>query len=261
MDAGGLIFAAMVAAVAGTILGALSGLIPGLHVNSTALLLVAVQVPLTAGFATALAGWGPGPDDLAILVSAMIVALVVAHVMVSMVPAVFLGAPAPETALSVLPGHRLLLEGRGLEAVRLGAWGALAGTIVTICALVPLRFLMGTPLDAYDRVRPGIPFLLFGLVAFLILTETPPSRISGGAIGPLAGRYPDSSLLASAARGQRAKAGGVFALSGGFGFLLLGVPGMATAPLLLTIPTLPGSSVLFPLFAGLFGIPGLLMAD
>ncbi len=80
----------------GAILGSVSGLVPGLHANNFALLL--------AGFATAV----PGPP---LYVGCAMLAAGVVHTFLNAVPAMALGVPDAEMAITALPGHRMVLEG------------------------------------------------------------------------------------------------------------------------------------------------------
>ncbi len=61
------------------------------------------------------------------VVACCIFAASTVHSFVDFVPSVFIGAPDPDEALSVLPGHRLLMEGRGMAAVRAAAVGSAVG--------------------------------------------------------------------------------------------------------------------------------------
>ena len=105
-----LILAACVALGFG--LGILSGLTPGLHLNNFAAMLLALSPQLLA--------LGLTPFQMA----SIILAASISQTFFDAIPAIFLGAPDSETALTVLPGQRLMLEGRGMEAVRLSALGS-----------------------------------------------------------------------------------------------------------------------------------------
>ncbi|RJS70734.1 hypothetical protein CW714_06865, partial [Methanophagales archaeon] len=48
------------------------------------------------------------------------------------IPAAFVGAPEADTALSLLPAHRLLLEGRAYEATVLSAIGSFGAVIFSL---------------------------------------------------------------------------------------------------------------------------------
>jgi TctA family transporter len=170
---------ALLFAVLGVLLGALTGLVPGLHVNTLAAWLVAVHLPL-GGFLVA--GLGVPVEDASLLIISMLVGALVAHESVEIIPAVFLGAPNAETALTVFPGHRMLQKGQGYEAVVAGATGSLFGAIVALALLLPLRLAMGSPLNGYEAARWAVPVVLVGISALIILLEKE-SRASQTLVG------------------------------------------------------------------------------
>jgi len=79
----------------GVAIGILAGRTPGIHVNTTIPLLLSLSF------------FFPSPYYLAVL----IVSVAVTEIFIDYIPSIFLGAHDADTALSVLPGHRLLLEG------------------------------------------------------------------------------------------------------------------------------------------------------
>jgi len=192
--------------LAGIALGTCSGLVPGLHANNVALLLAAVAPSL------------PGEPRL---VGAAIVATGVTHTFLDVVPALALGVPDPAMAASALPGHQLVLEGRGRAAIRLSALGSASAVLLALPLAVPVTELM---IAVWPTVAANLPTVLCAVVAFMLLTE-------GSVVGAVAGAT-------------------AVALSGALG--LVALPLQPSAPL-------PGS-VLAPLFAGLFGAPILLDA-
>jgi putative membrane protein len=191
----------------GIALGTLSGLVPGLHVNTLAILLAAVAPAV------------PGDPHL---VGAAMLAAGVVHSFLDIVPTLAIGVPDAAMAVSALPGHRLVLGGRGREALRLSALGSGGAVLVAIALGVPVTLAM-------QRVAPilvaHIRFVLAAVVGILVVTE----------------------------RTQRARLGGVLALaaSGVLGVLTLDLqPG----------GVLPGGDMLLPLLSGLFGVPVLIQA-
>jgi putative membrane protein len=93
---------------------------------------------------------------------------------VGFIPSIFLGAPDEDTVLSVLPSHKLLLEGRGMEAVRITGLASLYGVILST-AMLPLAFLL-VPIT-YDSARNVIlPLLGFAMI-YLILRERKSEKI------------------------------------------------------------------------------------
>ena len=194
-------------ALVGVGLGAVSGLTPGLHANAFALLLAAS------------AGALPGPP---VAVGAAMLAAGVVHTFLDVVPALALGVPDPSMAASALPGHRLVLAGRGREALRLSALGSTAGALAAVPLAVPLTRAAGVLAPALGR---HLPLVLGGVACYLVATE---SSVRAALVGVLS-----------------------FCLSAGLGWAVLGLEPSGPLPVV---------SVLAPLFAGLFGAPVLLDA-
>jgi putative membrane protein len=131
----------------GILAGTFTGLVPGVHVNLLAALIVAL---------------GVGAQGAAFLV-----ALSITHSFLSVIPGVLLGAPEADTALGVLPGHRYLLKGLGYMAVKLTLVGSLFGLLIAL-ALVPAWYFM---IGFYDYVRPYIGYALLAVSAYMIARD------------------------------------------------------------------------------------------
>lgn len=140
-------------ALAGVGLGVVTGLIPGLHVNN----LTPFMVTLAAGSSL-----------ISLNLAAAIVAMSITNVFLSYIPSTFLGAPEEGTELSVLPGHRLLLEGRGYHAIRLTTIGCLGGLLLSAALLLPFLLVI-TP--AYEFISPHMHWLLISVVVVMIALE------------------------------------------------------------------------------------------
>ncbi len=153
----------------GAALGTVSGLIPGIHVNTLALILVSSYASMISLFHFFTAGI----DDryLPLLVSATIVSAAVVHSFLDFIPSIFLGAPDDSTAISVLPSHRLLLAGEGMRAVHSAAVGSLVGASSTVLLAIPVQWLMGPPVNLYLHLTPFIPYLLAGVALLLVLSQ------------------------------------------------------------------------------------------
>lgn len=141
----------------GISLGTITGLILGLHVNNIS--------PLMLGLASSM---------LPLNLAAAIVAMSITNVFISYIPSTFLGVPEEGSELSVLPAHRLLLEGRGYHAIRLTTWGCLGGLLLSAALLLPFLFLV-TP--AYEVIRPGMHILLTFVIVTMILLERSKGKI------------------------------------------------------------------------------------
>ncbi|MFB6143265.1 MAG: tripartite tricarboxylate transporter permease [Halorientalis sp.] len=191
----------------GILLGLASGLVPGLHANNMALLLGA--------FAPAV----PGPPRF---VACAMLAAGVVHTFLDVVPTLALGVPDPAMAASALPGHELVLAGRGREALRLSALGSGLAVVFAVPLAVPVTGLVTA---VYPTLRANLAAVLAAVCVLLVTTE----------------------------RSYRAKVGA------GLGVAASGALGMATLDANVT-GLVDAGGVLAPLFAGLFGAPVLLEA-
>lgn len=191
----------------GIALGTVSGLVPGLHANNFALLLAAAAPTI------------PGPP---LYVGAAMLSAGVTHTFLDVVPALALGVPDAAMAATALPGHRLVIEGRGREALRLSALGSGLAVLFAVPLALPMTDVM---VSVYPTVRANLPLVLGGVAGFLVVTEWSMRTRFGG-------------LLA-------------FCLSAGLGWLTLDITPQAP---------LGGGGMLMPLFAGLFGAPVLIEA-
>ena len=191
----------------GGLLGVLSGLVPGLHANNFALLLAAIAPTI--------------PIDPIFLGAAMVTAGVV-HSFVDIVPALTVGVPDAAMAIAALPGHRLVLAGRGREALRISAAGSLCAVIFALVLAIPITWLM---IRSYPMIRAHLWIVLASIVCILLLTE----------------RSVQAAVVALFS----------FGLSAALGLTTLDVD--PSAPL-------GAGSMLMPLLTGLFGAPVLIDA-
>jgi len=206
----------------GFLIGCVSGLTPGLHVNNLAFLLV--------GFAGALS------DVVALTgLGLVLITASVTHTFLDAVPSMVLGVPDESMALVALPGHRMVLEGEGREGIVLSAVGSMLGVVAGFALVVPLTFVM---VRAYPTLDANMPYVLAGVVVLLLLTE------QGGEVG----RHGTTSTLHDALA-VRAKAAVVLVASGLLGLYVLRMDDEATGALV------GEPSLLMPLFVGLFGVP------
>ena len=164
------------ALILGLAAGIVSGILPGIHSNTIAQFFDSLlSDPLILGIA--------------------IMAATSVHVVLSFLPSIFLCVPDSSTVLSVLPGQRMLKEGKGLQAINISAFSALAAMIISI-ALIPVFFILIPSL--YSLVKPVMAPALTLICIGLILQERELDKIT--------------------------KAAFIFALSGIFGLLLLSAP-------------------------------------
>jgi putative membrane protein len=126
----------------------------------------------------------------------------ITHTFLDFVPSVFLGVPDADTALSVIPAHRMVLSGQGFEAVKLTVIGSLLSIIVAIF-FIPVM-IIAMPL-AYVFLKPFIAWILIVVIAYLILKEKTKNKIfwsffifcSSGILGFIVLNFPnlDEPLL------------------------------------------------------------------
>lgn len=142
------------AVLLGIVLGTFTGLTPGIHVN----LVSAVLLSFAHSSFSAI----------------VIIAMAVTHTFLDALPSIFLGAPDSDHALSVLPGHKLLMDGLGFDAVRLTVIGSLCGLVLALALMPLLVFIFPT---VYDQVQPWIGWLLILIITLLLLKEKAPAKI------------------------------------------------------------------------------------
>ena len=142
----------------------LTGLIPGIHVNLVSMILISMS------------GYLLGITDVVSL-CVFIISMSVTHTFLDSIPSIFLGAPDSDMALGVLPGHRMLLEGKGYEAVKLTVIGSLLALIVTLL-LIP--FMIPFVPKIYSFVQPYMGYILIFVVVYMILKEKKVGKIMWG---------------------------------------------------------------------------------
>ncbi len=143
----GLLGVALVASL-GALLGVATGLVPGIHVNLFAALMLEALPFLSA-------------VGLLMPAASFLLAMGISQTMVDIVPTLVLGAVDEDSSVSVLPGMDLVARGFAMEAVRLWLRGCLAGLLLSL-GLMPL-FLRLFPL-IYGAVKPWTGWLLVALL-------------------------------------------------------------------------------------------------
>jgi len=150
-----MIIELIIALIVGILIGTLTGLTPGIHIN-----LVAVILLSFSGFFLTLTT----PTTLAVF----IIAMAITHTFVDYIPSIFLGAPDEDSFLSVLPGHQLLLKGRGYYAVIFTLYGGLAALLI-ILFFTPI-FIYLLPI-IYPYAQRIMWIILILVSVYLISTE------------------------------------------------------------------------------------------
>jgi len=230
------LFLVIVFCIFGVITGIATGLLPGLHVNNIALILLSLSGSIIAIFSF-LFDLGISENFILVLICVFIISTSISHTFHDVIPSTFLGAPDEDMALSVLPAHSLLLEGKGYEAVALSAMGSYGAILFCFLLLFPIRFIIGKPLVFYETLKEIMFFVLLAITILMIGTEK--GRIEA---------FHCKGILPSVI-------GMVFAF---FVFILSGVFGIIILEMSVDSPIGLSSPVLFPALAGLFGTPTLL---
>jgi len=185
-------------ALFGCILGIFTGLVPGIHVNTVCLIGLSM-FPL----------FNIGPVEFAIVMMSM----GITHTFLDFIPAIFIGVPNEDTAMSILPAHKLVLEGKSFLAVKITGFGSFLGLLFSILLIGPVLIIL--PI-VYERFRFLIFYIIIIMSFYLIIREVGLSKKG-------------VSLI-------------IFILSGTLGLIVLNLKAISS------------TQVLFPVFAGLFGL-------
>jgi putative membrane protein len=145
----------IIAIFIGVIAGTITGLIPGVHINLVGSLLLASIALLSA----------ISPLYLAIFV----ISMSIAHTFIDFIPSVYLGCPDTDTELSILPGHEMLKEGNGHEAVLISILGSLVA-VLSIIILSPLFIFIFPKIQSL--IQEFIPFALIIIMFIMVAKES-----------------------------------------------------------------------------------------
>jgi len=133
----------------GVFCGIFTGLVPGIHVNTAAPLAMELS---NSSFIEPMSA------------SVFICCMSITHTFIDFIPATILGIPDPDMSLAVLPAHRMVLSGRGWEAICLSGVASLL-SVVIITASLPLLMYV------FEIIYPVISSsTLYLLIFFSIIT-------------------------------------------------------------------------------------------
>ncbi|MEK6820083.1 MAG: tripartite tricarboxylate transporter permease [Nanoarchaeota archaeon] len=141
--------------IVGVLAGTITGLTPGIHINLVALFLVSASA-FFLNFLT--------PVSLVVF----IVAMSITHTFLDFIPSILLGAPDEDTSLSILPGHKFLLEGKGYEAIIYTLYGS--SIAIPIILLLTPFFLLFLP-QIFYYLRFVMFFILITASLYMILRD------------------------------------------------------------------------------------------
>jgi len=123
-----MIWQLLLAIMIGILCGIVTGLTPGIHINLVSVLIVSLS-SIFLEYTSAL------------FLATIIISMGVTHTFLDSIPSIFLGAPDSDTVMAVLPGHKLLFQGLGWDAVRLTVIGSLLCLLLCI-AIIPWLVLV-----------------------------------------------------------------------------------------------------------------------
>jgi putative membrane protein len=137
--------------ILGIILGTFTGLTPGIHVNLIATILVSsiVFIPLPIH-----------------LIALLIITVAITHTFIDSIPSIYLGAPDESMILAVLPGHKLLLKGKGHEAIVLTVFGSFFCLILAIIFAPFFAFIFPKLYEIMNSYTGYILLILLGYIIF-----------------------------------------------------------------------------------------------
>ena len=135
----------------GVLIGTLTGILPGLHPNTIAFMTLPLYL------ATSI--------DLYIYMS-ILSGLAVSHTFHEFLPAIILGAPEADSALSALPGAEMTMEGEARKAFKYSVFGGIFA-LLTLIALFPLLYYLAA--NYYELIEPYMPLILLFFLFFIAL--------------------------------------------------------------------------------------------
>lgn len=139
----------------GIISGTITGLIPGIHNNMVAMFLL-VNISFLYLFL-----------DLNFIII-FIITMGVIHSFIDFIPSIIFGVTDVDTSLSMLPTHRLVLNGEGYTAIFLSAIGSLFGMFFSFLLAPFFYFFLET---FYSIIKNFIWIVLVLVIILLIFLE------------------------------------------------------------------------------------------
>ena len=183
----------VLAVVAGIVLGIFSGLLSGIHSNTVASVLASLPI---------------APESFMLL----IVAVFAAHLVFQFFPSIFLSIPDDTVVVSVLPGHRMALDGRGREAITVAVTSIMIASAAS-ALLLPVSLVVLPAL--YALVEPNMAVILVAASLFLLASEKETRKIALAAfVFLLAGALGYASMNAPINDPLFPAFSGLFAVSG-----------------------------------------------
>ena len=145
-------FDLLISCFIGILIGTMTGMVPGIHVNTAGAILFAASTFLLTIVS---------PEFLCVLM----VAMSIAHALIEFVPSMLLGVPEEGTAVSILPGHRMVLEGRAKETIRIVAVGGF-GAIIVVIIMLPVFAIV---LPFLTEISKPFTWILLSVVSVYLI--------------------------------------------------------------------------------------------
>lgn len=151
----------LLAILIGLIAGTITGLIPGIHINLISILILSSYPLLLKHFSL-------------LQLCTFILAMSITHTFIDSIPSIYLGAPDESQILSALPGHKMLIQGNGHEAVLLTIIGSLLTSLLSIL----LFFLFASIMThLYPLIKNHTGYILIIIITIIFLLNKDPKKI------------------------------------------------------------------------------------
>jgi len=145
----------VLAIILGIMTGTITGLVPGVHINLISAIVLSSSLFLSNLISP-------------IILMIFIVSMAITHTFLDFIPSIYLGAPDPDSVLSILPGHDFLLKGKAHSAILYTLYGSLLALPI-ILIFTPIFIFFLPPI--YEHIKTVIPIILILASIFLIFQE------------------------------------------------------------------------------------------
>ncbi|MDO5825951.1 MAG: tripartite tricarboxylate transporter permease [Methanosphaera sp.] len=142
----------LAAILIGTLMGIITGITPGLHVNTVGIIIFSLSEPILNHTSN-------------MTLCTFFVTIAIVHAMIEFIPSLIFGLSTEDTIASVQPAHRLLFKGEGHKAIRLVSFGGYL-SIVILIMLLPVLFMVLPA--AYCILKDHIAYLLITTMILMI---------------------------------------------------------------------------------------------
>jgi len=151
----------------GVLVGVFTGLTPGIHPNTVIFALLPLYFVLDFSFA---------------IYASFVSGVSLSHTFHDFIPSIFLGVPEPDSALTAIPGQRMALQGRGLQAFQYTVYGGLYSMLTALLLAYPLFLTLEA---IYNFFEPVMHYCLFFVTLFVVFKSD--SRFNAALVALLSG--------------------------------------------------------------------------